>query len=124
MFHWIERTRRRLVRGRKPAGAKERTWTALPASPEVANTVIPVAPSDVVHSASAVISGLSAASAAASLISPTSQTGPTSTLRSRAGSPGGMPFHPLGSFFPGTTGPGMNRLVVQPSFQIIGQFRR
>ena len=69
----------------------ERTWTALPASPEVANTVIPVAPSDVVHSASAVISGLSAASAAASLISPTSQTGPTSTLRSRAGSPGGMP---------------------------------
>jgi hypothetical protein len=60
------------------AGAKERTWILDCESPEGAKTVVPVTRSASLHSASAVMSGLSAASAAASLISPTTHTGPTS----------------------------------------------
>src|ERR1051326_858334 len=52
---------------------------------------IPLAPSEVVHSLSAVMSGLRAASAVASLISPTSHVGPTSTFSKRAGGASGMP---------------------------------
>ena len=84
--------------GTPPAGANERTCSAQSGSPEGANTVTPVAPSEVVHSASALMSGFNAASAAASVISPTSHTGPTSTLSSRAGGASGTPKAPA-TFF-------------------------
>ena len=37
------------------------------------------------------------------------------------GRPGWMTFYPFGGFFPRATGPGVNRFVMQPSLEVIGQ---
>jgi hypothetical protein len=97
------------------AGANDRTCTAQPGSPAGANTVTPVAESEVVHSLSAARSGFKAARAAASLISPTSQTGPTSIFSNGVPAASAIAQAPAAFFTSATLGCGARTKIALPS---------